>query len=210
MKTKLVLPLTCLALSLALGAFACSDNGEEEVDDVGVDTDSPPEDAAPAEDAPSGPFPAVVSPSLWSQIDAEDDPLEDHRPAEVDCPADAIKTEVLDGDSSYAVDMENCNYLAVSQPSLTDIEEGDTLRARIWHFTLTPPPGEDSAEAHAAILFNGQIAWESTVEIPADGQLLSPEWEAEQDYPVGTDVVFHLHNHGDNQWNFIELSRIRN
>ncbi len=192
------------------GDAESSDSGDDDTAIANADQDSDVEmgdsggDASEADD--DEPVPPMVSPSLWNFVSAEDDPLQAHRPDEVDCPTDAVKTELLDGDLSYAVDMEQCNYLAVSQSSLVGAEAGDILQARIWHFSLTPPPGEESGMAHIAILFDGDIAWQSNVEIPADGQLLTPRWEASEDYPVGTEVIWHLHNHGDNQWNFIDLA----
>lgn len=192
-----------LLVFAAVLVAACSDDEETEAPDAGES-----DDVAPSEDTTDEPMPPLVSPSLWAQVSADDDPLADERPEEVDCPDEAIKTETLDGQMSYAVDMGQCNYLVVSQSSLLPVEAGDTLRARIWHFDLTPAIGGDDGQAHVAILFDGDIAWETAIDIPADGQLLSPEWEAERDYPQGTEVFFHLRNHGENQWNFIELVRV--
>lgn len=195
-----------LAIALtvaAVVAIAGCSSDEEGHGDAGTAG----EDAPPTDDVGEEPVPPLVSPSLWTPIEeAADDPLAEHRPEEVECPGDATKTEMLDGDLSYAVDTTMCNYLAVSQASLGEVSTGDTVQARIWHFDLTPGVGEESATAHVAILFDGDIAWETDIEIPADGQLLTPEWEADDDYPPGTEIVFHLHNHGDNQWNFIDLS----
>ena len=195
-----------VALAVGFGVWGCSDGGGGEDPDVDVG-----EDVTVSEDAGDGgdePVPPLVSHSLWSQLSEEEDPLATVRPQEVDCPQEAIKTETLDGQMSYAVNMEKCNYLAVSQPSLLAVDEGDGVRARIWHFELTPAIGGESAEAYVAITFDGDLAWETTVPIPSDGQLLTPEWVAERDYPRGTEVSFHLKNHGDNQWNFIELVRL--
>lgn len=195
-----------VARALLIFAMVCgiACNGEDtEARDAGES-----DDVAPSQDTKDEPMPPLVSPSLWAQVSADDDPLADERPEEVDCPDEAIKTETLDGQVTYAVDMGLCNYLVVSQPSLVPVEAGDTLRARIWHFDLTPAIGGEDGRAEVAIFFDGDIAWETAVDIPADGQLLSPEWEATREYPRDTEVVFHLRNHGENQWNFIELARV--
>ena len=206
MNDRVLRPGMTIFLILLLSS-ACSGEDEESGDagiDAEYDADVEREDAE--RDVDDGPVPPLVSPSLWTMVAAEDDPLSDHRPAEVECPDEATKTELLSGDLSYAVDTTDCNYLAVSQSSLVAVTSGDTLQARIWHFALTTTSdGEPSGTAHLAVLFDDEILWEDHIVIPADGTLLTPEWEVTQDYPRGTEVIFHLHNHGDNQWNFIDL-----
>lgn len=148
---------------------------------------------------------SLISHHDWEVVVEGDDPLADHRPDDVDCSEDARKTEMLDGELSYAVDTTDCNYVAISQPTLDQIDAGDTVSIRVWHFSLTPF-ADGIEEAHAAVLLDGQVIWEEYIDIPADGQLLAAEWEADTELEAGTEAMFHLHNHGNNEWNFIELS----
>jgi len=149
----------------------------------------------------------LTSYDSWQTISANGDPLAEHRPETVECPDDSYGTETLNNDQTLTIDTGNCNYFAGRQQTIDSIEEGDQLRARIWHFELT---ASESATAHAALLIDGNVVWEKNVEIPAGSDLYAPEWTAKRSYPEGTPVVFHLHNHGSNSWNFIELVKTVN
>ncbi len=146
---------------------------------------------------------SLIDVEAFSQVEAGDDPLAEHRPDSVDCPSDAWGTEGLNREPTLTVSTGGCNYFAAGQPSRAAIAEGDRLRARVWHFELTASQGES---AHVALAVGGEIVWEETVEIPSGSNLWAPEWTAEQAYPEGTPVVFHLHNHGSNSWNLIEFA----
>jgi hypothetical protein len=174
------------------------EDGDEGGDDAGGD-DAGGADAR--EDAGDSRIP-LTSYDSWQTISADGDPLPDHRPDTVECPDDSYATEKLNEDQTLTIDTGNCNYFAGRQQILGPIEAGDQLRARIWHFELT---ANEPATAHAALLIDGNIVWEENVDIPAESNLYAPEWTAESSYPEGTPVVFHLHNHGSNSWNFIEL-----
>jgi len=179
--------LTVAAVVASPAGIGCS-GSPDSTSDAGGDTDR------------TG---ALVEEDSWSQTSAADDPLASHRPESVECPEEATGQEELNGEPSLSIDTSNCNYFSGRQPSLSAIEKGDQLEARLWHFALT---GEEGTEAHAAIVIDGEVVWETTVDIPSEeGELLNPTWTAESDVPAGAPVTFHLHNHGDNQWNFIEL-----
>jgi hypothetical protein len=165
------------------------DRGHGGEDDAGADTEG-------------GSGTPLTNYDSWQTISTDGDPLPEHRPDTVECPDDSYGTETLNNDQTLTIDTGNCNYFAGRQQTLGPIEEGDQLRARIWHFELT---ANAPATAHAALLIDGNIVWEKNVEIPAESSLYAPEWTAETSYPEGTPVVFHVHNHGNNSWNFIEL-----
>ena len=175
-----------MAAALAVSALACSDGDGE------PDAASDPE------------LVSLISHSQWAIVSEADDPLADHRPDEVDCPEDAVKVESLGGEISYGVHTVQCNYLAASQPSRADVPAGATVTARVWHFALDPPDGEPG-EAHVALLLGDELIWEEYVEIPSAGGLLQAQWQAPDDIPEGTEIIYHLHNHGDNEWNLIEI-----
>lgn len=45
------------------------------------------------------------------------------------------------------------------------------------------------------------------VPIPSESGMIAPTVVAPKAYPRGTPVYFHLHNHGQNTWNLLELRR---
>ena len=152
-------------------------------------------------DPPPPPEPlTLVDHDLWVELAAEEDPFDD-RPAEVDCSPLAYGYEYI-GEGSFEVDLFSCDYLSVAQPSLRPVEVGDELRLRLWHNQLSGPVGQ----AHLAVTLGGELAWEEWFDIPGAAELVAPVWTATEDVPEGSDLVFHVHNHGSNTYNLIEFS----
>jgi len=137
---------------------------------------------------------------LWAQVSTQEDPLSEHRPAEVSCPAGGAWQE--EG-ASLEVDTSLCNYLAVQQPSLLPVEAGDLINLVMWHAQLWDA---EAAEAHVAVLFDSTVAWEVLIPVPSDPGIYDLEFESPVDLAQGEPIHVHLHNHGGNTWNFLELS----
>jgi len=96
-----------------------------------------------------------------------------------------------------------CNWLTLEQPSLRDIRAGDRVEVRTYHFALTAPV---SGEARMALVIGDEAAFDETVLIPRDGEFLSNTWTATKDYPAGTPVLWHVNNHGSNEYLLIEVN----
>ncbi len=143
-----------------------------------------------------------MDPSLWTLTAEADDPFSD-RPASFTCADDAWGAELIGPEMSLHLDTEDCAYLTVQQPSLMEIREGDLLFLRLWHYELT---SSDGGEGHAALMTGAGLLWEEYIPIPAESGMSAPEWEADVNLPEGEIIWFHLHNHGSNSWNLIEVS----
>lgn len=98
-----------------------------------------------------------------------------------------------------------CNWLTLEQPSLRDIRAGDRVEVRTYHFPLNAPSGE---EARMSFVIGDELVFDETVLIPANGEFLStdPPWTASKDYPAGTPVLWHVNNHGNNEYLLIEVN----
>ena len=147
--------------------------------------------------------------AAWTDVVAADDPFED-RPAAVDCAPLSWRPEDLGGENSLEIDTTGCDYLALTQDSLVDVAAGESLEVRLWHADLLAP---DAAEAHAAIRLNGVLIWETRLQIPGGSEALPAAleigtWEADADVPAASRVDLHLHNHGQNAYNLIQLRRL--
>lgn len=178
-----------LTLVVIAGCGTSCSIGPSEDDSAETDTES----------GVDGEFEALIDHSRWVQIDAEDDPLADHRPAEVGCGVAGWYVE----DEDLEIDTNFCNYLAISQPSLVAIEQGRGVRLGFYHFNLT---SIDPALAHVALVVDKAILWEREIQIPGDAAVYELEFEAPFSAPAGSDLVFHLHNHGQNTWALRNLS----
>ena len=97
-----------------------------------------------------------------------------------------------------------CNWLTLEQPSLRNIVAGDQVEIRMRHSALTAPV--PNGEAHMMFTIGDEVALDYEVLIPADFQFPSVVWTAPKDYPAGTQVLFHVDNHGSNEYMLIEAN----
>ena len=96
-----------------------------------------------------------------------------------------------------------CNWITLEQPSLRTIRAGDQVEIRMRHNQLTAPvPGE----AHMAFVIGDEIALDYEALIPSDFVFPSEVWTADKDYPAGTQLLFHVDNHGSNEYMLIEVN----
>jgi hypothetical protein len=152
--------------------------------------------AAECADEPE--FVSLIDHAAWEFAPAEEDPLADHRPEMVEC--GVAGWYVLD--QELEVDTNFCNYAAIRQPILEPIPACATIGIAFYHFDLTAP---EPAQAHAAILLDGQIIWEQMIEIPGDAAVYEEKIPAPFAAPAGSEIMLHLHNHGQNTWALLEL-----
>jgi hypothetical protein len=175
------------AALLAVGMAACSHSGNDEP------VQRPYRDRT-----------SLVEPRRFELMDAAGDPFDDRPSDPDDCADSARLAEDLGGVTVFSIQTEACPYATVAQPSLTNVYEGEFLRARVWHFALLAP---EPAEAHLVVgLEGGEWGLEERISLPADAVMLSKIWRATRDYPAGTPVFFHVHNHGNNEYLLAELS----
>jgi hypothetical protein len=96
-----------------------------------------------------------------------------------------------------------CNWLTLEQLSLRDIRAGDEVEIRMRHSALNAPqPGE----ARMVFAVGGELALEYEVLIPSNFEFPSTIWTAPRDYPAGTRLLFHVDNHGSNEYMLIEAN----
>jgi hypothetical protein len=156
--------------------------------------------AAPADTDPDLSWIPLVLAEAWLPAPAGTDPMGHHLDAEAILCGEQDWHEELDG---LEIETTHCNYAAVQQPLLTDLEQGDTLRVRVWWQTLVTP---EPVDGHLALFVGGELVWEERVAIPGPADLREVELASPVSAPAGTMVGFHLHNHGSNTWNLNELA----
>jgi hypothetical protein len=97
-----------------------------------------------------------------------------------------------------------CNWLTLAQPSLRKIRAGDEVEIRMRHSALTAPV--PNGEARMMFTIGDEVALDYSVLIPSDFQFPSVVWTAPKDYPAGTQILFHVDNHGSNEYMLIEAN----
>lgn len=141
---------------------------------------------------------SLVRAEAWELSSAEDDPFPAERPQVVQC---ELGWDVETG--AFEVDTELCTYGSFTQGILAEIYEGDTIELVLLH---DPLYAEEEAVAHVALAFGDEIAWETEIPIPSEAGQLRPTWTAPADVAVNSPVIFHVHNHGTNNYRLIDLT----
>jgi hypothetical protein len=145
---------------------------------------------------------ALTVTEAWHVVSAENDPLNRERPFTLACGIDGWGPE----NGKLEIDTARCNYLAAGQPALSGGSVGNHIIGKLSHYDLTFP---EPALAHAALFVGGQLLWERTVNIPGPADVLDIDAPVTSPFPAGAPVVFHLHNHGQNNWQLAPLSVIK-
>lgn len=141
---------------------------------------------------------SLVDVDAWTAQAAAADNFPEHRPADPDCPDNSWYNE----DGALEVETGYCQYLSLVQTSLAAIATGDSLHLVLWHADLA---FEDPSTGHVAITIAGELVWEQSIDIPAEANIYDLRIPLEFDAPLGSDIEFHLHNHGYNSWTLLKL-----
>ena len=201
--------LSVLMLASAL-VPACANEGPQALDDAVEDDDATVgdegdeggsidgDDASAGEGGEASSWRSLARNDAWQPDLAQDDPLLEHRPAEVECDHGwAIES------GGVEIRTDQCNYLSLQQPLLAAIEPGDRLHLELWWQTLA---SVEPAQGHLALYVDGEPLWEELVPIPGPADARNLEFPSPLGAPAGATLTLHLHNHGYNAWHFHELS----
>ena len=140
---------------------------------------------------------ALIDHELWELASPDQDPFFDQVTEPIDCPRGAYRVEGQDSEQVFELDTGLCNYLAIVQPSLREIREGDTLEWSMWHLNLV---ATEPAAAVIGVFVGEHTIWERTIPIPGAPGAYLVELTADFSAPAGTPVLVHIHNHGANNW----------
>jgi len=97
-----------------------------------------------------------------------------------------------------------CDRLTLEQPSLRAIRAGDQIEVRTYHAELTAPAPD--GEARMSFVVGDELVFDERVPIPFQSEFLSEVWTAPKDYPAGTQLLWHVDNHGNNEYLLIEVN----
>jgi hypothetical protein len=188
------------AAALAVGACAEGQEPSRDAGDVDAGEDAAVTDAGP-DDASLGPR-ALVHSALWRPVPWGEDPFDPSGGAEppLPCEAETFGEENLGGELVFYVRTERCASLTVRQASRAELRAGETVEIRVYHFPLTAPV---DASAQLTLQIGETRIWERELPIPSPAAEIVEQWEADQDYAAGTPLLFHVNNHGNNEYTLI-------
>ena len=131
--------------------------------------------------------------SSWQQLDLTLDPLSEHQPETIDCQLQAFRMEF----EQLEIQTEFCNYAALSFQTQKELSADTQLEALLLHTGLW---ALEESTAHFAFFVDDELFWEEHPPIPSDSDFFFVERSLSRTVPSGSTVVFHLHNHGVNDW----------
>ncbi|MFN3196890.1 MAG: hypothetical protein ACE366_00540 [Bradymonadia bacterium] len=201
-----------LPWALAILCTIQSACGGDDTSAPSIPPDADPPDALPVDALPTdatvdgGPvFEHLIAHQDWQPTPVEEDPFADQIGERTRCEGiDELYVEQLGPDEVLSIDTSFCGYATVHQPLLVDVAAGDELRLRRFHFPVNIP---EVTEGYVALALNGEIVWSTTIPLPTESGGETVVWQADSDWPHGTPVHYHVHNHGANEWVLIEILR---
>jgi hypothetical protein len=158
-----------------------------------------------AEDPPLPPAPVLLTDvQQWVRVaDVDADVFGAERPADLVCDETlGLALEDLGPDIVFEIKTDACNYATVQQPLLAPVLAGEVISLRMWHWALVAP---DPTQGHLALAVDGEVVWEEFVDIPSDAAMIDADFELSRDVAAGADLQLHVHNHGVNAYDFIDL-----
>lgn len=111
--------------------------------------------------------------------------------------------EELGGELVHAISTQYCSYVTLAQPSLSAVYEGESYYLRYWNSSLSSPLG---GLATIVVSIDGDLIWKEELPIPSSSGLTVYELPVPRDYPAGSNIIYHVDNHGENEYALIELS----
>jgi hypothetical protein len=158
--------------------------------------DAPPEDPDPVLLARTDDWARVADPGL--------DAFADQRPPGVDC--DEVMGYGIDPIGfAFEIKTDLCDYLTVRQATLVPLVAGDTIHVQVWHDELNAP---EPSIGYVGFAIDRELSWSGTQEIPHGIDVLDGEIVVTRDLPAGTELQFHVHNHGINSWNLLDVMAV--
>lgn len=154
------------------------------------------------DDPPPAPEPAPLAVAEgWERVsDPAGDVFAAMRPADAVCDDAGYFVDPLT--RSFEVQTELCDYLTVRQASLEALAPGDVVAIRAFHYELT---AVTPSEGYLGLAIDGEVVWEEQVPIPAAAAGVAGEITIERALPAGTELQFHVHNHGLNSWELLSV-----
>jgi hypothetical protein len=104
------------------------------------------------------------------------------------------------------VDTTVCSWITLEGAARFAVEEGQELRLVVSHFDLV---ALEPAQGELRLRLGDCDAWQKTVDIPRRAAVYSEPFASPCSLEAGGAVQFHLHNHGQNNWQLQELSILR-
>ena len=147
---------------------------------------------------------ALTDNELWTKTISAMDPWWGEDAEEELCEPADYGPETTPIGMLFDIDTSFCGYITIGQPLLAEVPVGETFRVKLVQYAQTESEGP-----YLLAIAIGEPAvtiWEMTIEVPSDFQVVDQTWTAARTYLADEPVYFHLSNHGENTWSFVNLT----
>jgi hypothetical protein len=141
----------------------------------------------------------LASPEDWSQVERTADPFVTDAAQAPACLGPGFSAE----NTWLEVDTGVCNWVTLQASARLMVEPRQRLRLVVSHYDLSAIA---PAEARLELRFGDCELWQESVAIPSPAAVYDEELESPCAIEQGAPMLFHLHNHGQNNWQLQELS----
>lgn len=100
------------------------------------------------------------------------------------------------------IETEVCNHPTLRQPTLEALAPGDVVRVLGYHDELT---ASEPATGYLGLAIAGARVLESETPIPAAAASFEHSFTVDSEVPAGSELQFHVHNHGPNTWELVAV-----
>lgn len=145
---------------------------------------------------------SLVDMNAWTLATGDADPFSGEGGPDVVCSEEDAGFYLFGGEPSLEIRTDFCARATMTQPAAVAIGTGDIVAVRGWHEQLTAP---EPAEAVVALAIDGAEIWRAVFPIPSDGGPILAEITAPRDFGAGVPIAWHVHNHGKNAYNLLDL-----
>lgn len=145
---------------------------------------------------------ALVSLEGWTAVARADDPFTAAGEEPPECEP-SFHVEVAQ--NWLEVDTTACNWVTLSQPAQAEVAEGDRLEFDFSHFDLD---ADAPTTAELRLRFDDCDAWSTSIPIPGAADVYAEQFRSPCRLTSHSQVLFHLHNHGQNTYQLKDLSRL--
>jgi hypothetical protein len=109
-------------------------------------------------------------------------------------------------DSWLEIDTTVCSWVTIEGAARFAVEEGQELRIIVSHFDLV---ALEPSRGDLRLRLGACDAWQKSVAIPQQAAVYTEPFASPCSLAAGGAVQFHLHNHGQNNWQLQQLTVLR-
>jgi hypothetical protein len=149
-------------------------------------------------------FQPLVELEDWTAVERDDDPFVDEDAPPDACVSSGVRIE--DEQNWLELDTTQCGFITVAADARFAVAEGQKLKLEVSHFDLD---AAEPATAELRLRFDDCEAWENSIAIPSPANVYEIELESPCQVAQGGQVLFHLHNHGQNTYQVRAISVLR-